>query len=268
MAITSLSGASAGMQYPYEYIKVGSTQTAGKPYVHFYAAGFPAAATAPSPGMSGAALTTYTGQIPFVNPASGHTRLGRFSCASGQAGILMLCDRLWHNSGIDVTNTGAQTINSVAWPARDTNGSTNGAEVFVGLEVSTVCGAATPTITASYTNSAGTAGRTSTTLVATTSSAPVGSFFPLGLQAGDVGVRSVQTITLSASWLSGVVHLVAFRILAVLELAPASWQRRTTIDYVTSGAVRLYDNSVPFTMLIPFGSASTTLTGGIQYTQG
>src|SRR3990167_7082314 len=117
MSITTLDGVIAGMQPPEEFLKVGAgTQVIGRMYSPFYVTGRTGAATAPAPGISGAALTTYAGQIPFVNGAA-NQYLARFTAQCNVTGTLLLCDRLWHNSGISVTTTGAQTINSVAFPA-------------------------------------------------------------------------------------------------------------------------------------------------------
>lgn len=267
MAITTLDGALAGMKPASFYSKaVSGTLVAARPFTPFYTAGVPGAATAPSPGLAGAALTTYAGQIP-VPAASNNTYLARFSgVSSAQAGVLLLCDRLWHNSGFTITSTGAQTINSVAWPARDMNGSTNGVGVILGVEVSGATGAGTPTITVSYTNDANTSGRTGTNSVATVASSAVGSFYPIGLQAGDTGVRSVQTLTLSATWTSGTMHLVAYRVLASLELGAAGLPN--AIDALTSGMPRCYDNTVPFLVYIPQTTTTTQLTGTAVFTQG
>lgn len=267
MAITTLDGALAGMKPASFYSKaVSGTLVAARPFTPFYTAGVPGAATAPSPGLAGAALTTYAGQIP-VPAASNNTYLARFSgVSSAQAGVLLLCDRLWHNSGFTITSTSAQTINSVAWPARDMNGSTNGVGVILGVEVSGATGAGTPTITVSYTNDANTSGRTGTNSVATVASSAVGSFYPIGLQAGDTGVRSVQTLTLSATWTSGTIHLVAYRVLASLELGAAGLPN--AVDALTSGMPRCYDNTVPFLVYIPQTTTTTQLTGTAVFTQG
>lgn len=267
MAITTLDGALAGMKPASFYSKaVSGTLVAARPFTPFYTAGVPGAATAPSPGLAGAALTTYAGQIP-VPAASNNTYLARFSgVSSAQAGVLLLCDRLWHNSGFTITSTSAQTINSVAWPARDMNGSTNGVGVILGVEVSGATGAGTPTITVSYTNDANTSGRTGTNSVATVASSAVGSFYPIGLQAGDTGVRSVQNLTLSATWTSGTIHLVAYRVLASLELGAAGLPN--AVDALTSGMPRCYDNTVPFLVYIPQTTTTTQLTGTAVFTQG
>ncbi len=51
MAITTLDGLLAGMQYPREFIKaVTPTLVVGRPHSLFYLAGVPGAAAAPTPG--------------------------------------------------------------------------------------------------------------------------------------------------------------------------------------------------------------------------
>lgn len=267
MAITTLDGALAGMKPPSFFSKaVSGTLVAGRPFSPFYLAGVPGAAAAPSPGLGGASLTSYSGQIP-IPAASNNTHLARFSgVSSAQAGLLLLCDRIWHNSGFTITSTGAQTINSTAWNARDSNGSTDGVGVILGVEISGATGAGTPTITVAYTNSANTASRSGVNSVATVASSAAGTFYPIGLQAGDVGVRSVQTLTLSATWTSGTMHLVAYRVLATLELPAAGIPN--AVDALTSGMPRLYDTSVPFLIFIPQTTTTTQLSGQVVYTQG
>lgn len=267
MAITTLDGALAGMQYPREIIKVATpTLVAGRPHSLFYLAGVPGAAVAPTPGLGGAALTTYAGQIPFTNPVSGNTHVGRLAGQATIAGQLLLLDRLWHNSGFTITSTAAQTVNSVAWPARSADGTANGEGVLVGVEVSGATGAGTPTLTLSYTNQVGTAGKTATNAVPTVASSAIGAFYPIGLAAGDTGVRSIQTFTLSATWTSGTIHLVAYRILARLELTAANTPN--AIDALTSGFARMYDNSVPFLLFVPSTTTASNICGHVIWTQG
>jgi len=267
MAITTLDGALAGMKPPSYFSKaVTGTMVAGRPFSPFYLAGVPGAAAAPTPGLSGAALTSYAGQIP-IPAASNNTHLARFSgVSSAQAGMLLLCDRLWHNSGFTITSTGAQTVNSVAWPARDANGSTNGVGVLLGVEISGATGAGTPTITVSYTDQDNNAGATGTNTVATVATSAAGTFYPIDLATGDTGVRSVQPLTLSATWTTGTMHLVAYRVLATLELGAAGLPN--AIDALTSGMPRLYDTSVPFLIFIPQTTTTTQLSGSVVYTQG
>ena len=282
MAITTLDGVIAGMQYPREFVKaVTGTMVGGRPHSLFYLAGIPGVAAAPTPGLKGAALTTYAGQIPFTNPVSGNTYLARLQGQATQAGTLMLCDRLWHSSGYTITATtpqlsgntistssvanptvitcsanhpfangdvvniqnhtgstpaisGSYTISNVAattftipvnvtvggtggtvgltLPARDANGAITGEGVILGVEVSGVTGAGTPTLTVAYTDTTGATG-SGTNVVATVASSIAGTFYPIGLGGGDTGTQTIQSLTLSATWTSGTIHLVAYRIL-------------------------------------------------------
>ena len=268
MAITTIDGCLAGMRPPEDLLKIGvAMEAAGVCYSMAYSTGRPGAMVAPSPGLAGAALTTYAGQIPWTNPGAGNSYLARFVAAATQAGSLQLLDRLWHNSALVVTTTTAQTVNSVTWPARDRLGATNGDSVLVAIEVSTAttnAGAITNT-TMSYTNQAGTAGRTAT-ISSFPATATVGTFVPFQLQAGDTGVRSIQTVTLGTSYAAGAIHLVAYRPLARLGLPVANVD--VAVDALTSGFVRCYDNTVPWLVWLASGTTAVTVTGQLVVTQG
>lgn len=267
MAITTLDGVIAGMQPPQEFIKAATPAlVAGRPHSLIYLPGMPGTAVAPTPGLAGAALTTYAGQLPFANPAAGNTYLARLAAQATVPGTLMLCDRLWHNSGFTITSTAAQTINSAAWPARSADATVNGESVLLGVEISTATGAGVPTITVSYTNQAGTAGKSGVNSTATVASSAIGAFYPIGLAAGDTGVRSVQTLTLNATWTSGVMHLVAYRVLARLDITAA--HTPNSIDAITGGMPRMFDNSVPFLIFIPSTTTSSNIAGHAIWTQG
>lgn len=266
MAITTADQVLAGMQPANDFMKVSTpTLVAGRPHSLFYLAGMPGAATASADALAGSALTSYAGSLPFGNPVSGSAYLARLQAQATIPGTLLLCDRLWHNAGITITSTGAQTINSAAWPARDANGSTNGVSVLCGVEVSAATGAGTPTLTIGYTNSSNTASRTATNIIATVATSAIGAFYPIGLQAGDVGIRSIQTFTLSNTWTSGTIHLVAYRILARLDLGT---NPINAIDALTGGMPKAYDNTVPFLIFIPSTTTATVASGHVIWTHG
>ncbi len=267
MAITTLDGLLAGMQYPREFIKaVTPTLVVGRPHSLFYLAGVPGAAAAPTPGLAGTALTTYNGQLPFSNPVSGNSYLARLIAMTTAAGQLLLCDRLWHNSGFNLILTSAQTVNSATWPDRSADGTANGEGVLLGVEISSATGSGTPTITVNYTNQANASGKTATNAVATVASSPAGAFYPIGLAAGDTGVRSVQSLTLSSSWTSGTMHLVAYRVLARLDIGGAG--PSNALDAISGGMPRMFDNSVPFLIFIPAATTAVTCTGHALWSQG
>jgi hypothetical protein len=272
MAITTVDGIIAGAKPPqFLYKSLSSALTAGQVASTFFAGGIPGAAAAPTPGINGAPLTTYAGQIPFTNPSSGqNTYLTRFAVfgynTSSQANVL-LCDRIWHNSGITTNSTSAQNIVTATFPARDNNGTSNGDGYLLGLEVSANCGAQAPTISVSYTNSASSpvAGRTATSQIATTASPVATRFFPLKLEGTDKGVSSIQSITFGGTtWTSGTVHLVVYRILQVAQ--PSAGAGLSTVSPMQTGLIRLYDNTVPF--LLSQYAQNSTLIGTMSVSQG
>lgn len=276
MAITTLDGAQAGMRPPWFFAKAATaTLVAGRPASLWSLAGSPGAGSFDTT-LNGVVLSSSTtipnGAIPHYNPASGNAYLGRFSAGATIAGRLLLLDRLWHNGGFTITSTASQSITSPTWPSRcptsgsDDTPSTNGYGVLLAVEVSAATGAGTPTITVGYTNSGATAGRTATNQIATVASSAIGATYFIGLQAGDAGVRSVQSLTLSATWTSGTINLVAYRILADLELAGAFVPN--ALDSLTSGFPRLYDGVVPWLVFIPSTTTATAVSGTYVETHG
>lgn len=271
MAITTLDGVLAGAQIPQFFFKAASgTVAAGRAFSYWYSSGIPGAATIPT-GLTidGASLTApVAGQIPYTNPVSpAQNYLARLAAVSGaQGGTVILADRLWHNYAITITSTTPQLITTPVWPSRDQEGSNYGTGVFLGVEVMTTTGSATPTITVSYTSSAGTPGRTGTNVITTGASSVPGTFYQISLQDNDSGVQSVQSITLSASWVSGSIQLVAYRPIAAI-MCPAAGVS-SALDPLTGGLPLMYDDSVPFVMLLPSSTTSTTVVGSVTFTQG
>lgn len=252
MAITTISDVVAKMRPTVYANKAGVANQGGTFRITnaWYSGGHPPAATANTSGLSGQAVTGNVAALPFTNSVSPTylVRVSRPSALtsgplSGNPGMFQIVDRLWENSGLDRTSTTAQTVNSVTWPARDSDGATNGECVFLAIEVSTATGTGTPTVTVSYTNSAGTSGRTGTNIVSSWASSAAGAWIPIGLAAGDTGVRSVQSVTFSATWgNSGVLHLVAYRPICILS------STRTALntfqeDALTLGMPRLWNDS-------------------------
>ena len=278
MAILTLSQLVAGLlPAPERVLKVGFTgEAAGEFASSFYLAGRPGAAATPSPGVNGAALTStslvvpgYAGQIPFPAAVAGkNIHLARLSIAqAANIGAVIVADRLWHNSGLVVTTTGAQAITTPAWPARDADGATSGRGVMAAIEVSTATtnvGAVTNT-TLSYTNSAGVAGRTGT-IASFAATAVAGTFVPFQLQAGDIGIQSIQSVTLGTSYGGGAIHLVAYREIA--DAAPVVAGVPDRLDALGLGLPRLYDGSVPWLIYALTGTAAGITAAFVQYAQG
>lgn len=268
MAITTIDGAVAGMIPPREFLKmISPALVSGRPHSLFYLGGIPPAAAAPSPGLGGEVLTTYAGQIPWTNPVSGNSYLARLQAQVPIAGSLLLCDRLWHNSGITITSTSEQTFTGSAQiPPRDRTGTNAGYDVYGAVEVSGATGAGTPTLTLKYTNQSGAADHTATNIPATVASSAIGAFYPIGLAAGDYGIQKAQSLQLSATWTSGTIHVVLYRILARLELTVG--HTPNAIDALTGGFVRLYNDTVPFLVFIPATTTAVVFMGHMIVSQG
>jgi hypothetical protein len=270
MAIITLDGALAGMQPPKYFTKtVTPALVAGRPHSLWSLAG------APGPGafdttLNGVVLSSSAGQVAgqlsHTDPATANAYLARLQAMASQPGSLLLCDRLWHNGGLIITQTTAQSIVSPAFPARDNAGTVNGDGVLLGVEVSAATGAGAPILLTSYTNQAGVAARSGSNVDTAVANSAIGAFYRIGLQAGDTGVRSVQSLTLSATWTSGTINLVAYRVLASLELTGSNVPN--AIDALTSGFPRLFNGIVPFLIFIPSTTTAASISGQLVESQG
>ena len=165
--------------------------------------------------------------------------------------VLMLVDLLGFYPITSVTTTGEQALNNTVTLPRYTDGA--GVQAF--LTPSTVMGAATPNITLNYTNSAGTAGKaTPATLPIGNTAAAVtsivhsgtgtgkyGPFIPLA--AGDAGIRSVQSINLSASYVSGVLNLVLCKPIMTLPITTLGVTAERDLVNQFASMPRIYDGA-------------------------
>jgi len=273
VAITTFAQVISGLQAPVWIAKGGTGPGVPVWGSTWGVAGSPVAG-AYSGSIAGSVLTSpLTGALPWNDPVSGNAYLARFQIASQSPtastspSLFILADRLWHNGAIDITGASSpQTVNSATWPARDINGNTTGVGVLLGVEVSGATGAGTPTLTASYTNTSGTAGQSAVNIYPTVATTAVNSFHPLSLVAGDIGVQSVQSFSLSGTWTSGTINLVAYRPIAILD----GLQNRTTaIDAVTGAMPRLYAGSVLWVLMKPaVSNGNSPCIGEVQFTWG
>lgn len=227
--------------------------------------GSPGAWSPGTPGMSGRATdgtaSSDYGCIPIKNPGSGANYLAQINLTASVACNVLLGDVLWVNTGIAVTTTAAQTVNSVTFPARDNNGASDGENVQIGILVATATtnGAAITNCTLSYTNDLGVSGRTAS-MASFPATASAGTFVLFQLQAGDRGVRSVQSVTLGTSFGGGAVSLVAVRFIAgqpILVANVGGVPDRTLGD----PGVRLYNGACLLPFQLPTTTTATVLVG-------
>ena len=208
--------------------KVGTApEAAGQYYCFAKDSGAPGAWSAGTPGINGRNTDGTTagdlGCISAGTPASGVNYIRDIVTTASQAGTFILADVLWVNTGLVVTTTTAQAITQPTLPLRDNLGTSNGFGVGVGILVTTATtnAAAITNITLSYTNSEGVAGRTAT-ISSFPATAVIGTFVPFQLAQGDIGIRSIQSITLGTTLTAGAISLIAFNFLATVPVTVAN----------------------------------------------
>jgi hypothetical protein len=183
----------AAKQFASFYKASATAKGAGSFHSLWLSAGVPGAGAAAGSAAGAACDRATAGALPLAAMgASNNGYLVGWDAAGATVGALVIFDRLVHTSALSGTVTTAQTVNSAAltrW--------TDGLGVEAWLEFYSATGATAATATVSYTNSDGTAGRSGTAAVVATTVA--GQLIPITLQAGDKGVRSVQSVTLSVS---------------------------------------------------------------------
>lgn len=267
MAIQSIdqlyAALSAGQTDRQDWNKItgAAAYTAGRWYDTMGLGGYPPATTYP-----GTALTWVTcddaagdGTTRFGIPHGGNvsalikhlsTLAAWSTAATGVPAVLKLVDLQGYWPGINMNVATAQTL--LGTPAHRYTG---GAGCRLALVARATTGATAHNLAISYTNSSSTAGRTMPVTVACTASAIVphivhsgvaaNNYGPeLPLASGDTGVKSVQTVTLSAaSGTASTAALLLYRPLAQIPLSIASlmtekdfWNQLPSAPQIKDGA--------------------------------
>lgn len=198
MAITTQDGLVSALAAgrTVQFFKSTLTGVNGGFFTLFRTAGMPGAATAPATAAGQTLSRTSVGAMPIPAP-SGTSYISSYELVATQAACFILADRLVETGALSGIVTTAQTVNSVALPTR----ATSATDVELWLEIHTAIGAtASASVTASYTNQSGTAGRTATLIGGIPATGnQANRSYQLSLQAGDTGVQSVQSVTLGTS---------------------------------------------------------------------
>lgn len=248
--------------------KVGNTSEAVG--VRFYYAaniGDPPGWSPGTPGLNGAATdcsstsgAATVGTRYLQNPAVGGWYLTQGAFSTTVAHFIELIDVLWYNTGIVVTTTTNQNITFPGLPSRDAFGATNGNGVQAALYVSvatTNAGATNPSI--NYTDQDGNTGATAT-IASFPATAAAGTFAPFNIANGDTGIRSVQSITLNTSLVTGTVHLVLYRVLATF---PATIANIGSNLSPTAIHARLWNGTCLWLGYIASATTSTNISGSV-----
>lgn len=199
---------------------------------------------AATPGAGSAALSSSTPgaiALPAATAATPWYLVGHHHTATTGAFAYTLMDRLAHTGGINAASTAVQTVNLNTLPARATDFTSYG----VYLEFNGTNGTAITTCVTSYTNENGVSGRTGTfgANASGASALPVtltsngSTAGPMTLQAGDNGVRSVETILFGSAGSAISANLVFARTISTIVGPMYSIEARH--GYADTGLVNL-----------------------------
>ncbi len=173
---------------------------------------------------------------------------------SSVAGAIHLYDRVWSCTGFSGIVTTAQAVTSFPTLVRP---DVNDKDLEIWIEYYTATGATASNITVQYTNELGVSGR-NTISTAHITSIPANRMYQVPLQSGDEGVKSIQSVTLSAT--TGTAG--AFGVTLMQRKGSISMplvNLGTTLDFASLGLPQILDNSA-----LNFIHQGTTTSTGIM----
>ena len=247
-----------------------AAKAAGTWYCTSKDAGYPGAWAPGTPGINGRATDGTSsadyGCIPITNASAGNNYLTALDMQASVNHTHDFFDCLWVNSGIVVTTTTAQAITTPTLPARDVNGTTYGEGCGIALlfVAAATNAAAISNATVSYTNSKGVSGRTARLTTATGSAIPatpvIGTMIWFSLDAGDTGVRSIQSITLGTSLVTGTVSLMITRDICTIGTTIVNVAAAKAIG---SPGIKLYNGTCLLHNIMASATTATFMSGSL-----
>jgi hypothetical protein len=276
---------SSGKSWRQDWVKQtgAAAFTLGRAYSFFTLSGNPAAGAYSGTALAAAQMTDATqGAILHGGNVSPDVKLlanqiAMTAVATGVPGLLYLVDLLLYYPQINMNVATVQNLtNGVSLPRY-----TTGAGVRAFLEITTASGATAHTLSMTYTDDAANGGNSLPGTVSCTASAIAnhithagvapnnpGPFLPLAV--GDRGVRSVQSVQLSAASGAGQASLVLCRPLATIPLLATAVpvERNQIMDFPQ--ASRIEDGACLGLIFIAGAAtgASTPFIGAIETVWG
>lgn len=250
MAIANESDLIASAKREIAYLKTGARTTiAGAWFSLFDLAGQPGAGSLNVGNTAnGLVPTDATLGFPAINDwnvaggEQGYISLVEF--ASTVAGRLALVDRLFHVGSISATALATTTLTSQPSFAGRLTASDSYRGLRMYLEVQAAISATATTVAVTYTNDANVAGRTTGAL--SINGLTLGRLLPLPLQAGDSGVRLIESVTVGGTVASaGAFNVVLVRPLWTGRVPSANggdvhgWDRTGLVEVFPASALQL-----------------------------
>ena len=208
--------------------------------------------------------TNFTpGALPFVNSADVQ-RIAQIEASGVSRNMVIICDRLSHQAGLNATVTGAQTTNL---PTAALTRYTDGLGVMAALEIYTAVGTTVTTANISYTNELGVAGRASQlTAFGGTGFREAVIFIPMSVADGDRGVRSVENVTVTATTgTAGNFGVTLFRPLFAFPVLVSGQQMLfDSVLGMCGNMPQALNNACLFALIIPSAGTSGDISATIN----
>lgn len=266
MAITTLDGYIAASKQRIAWAKTASrTSVALIPFSTFDLAGIPGAGTLAGASTAiGAKPDDTTSGCPTINFSTGVGYLTKVEFYNTVLSRLQLWDMLF-KAGAYAFTAGTTTLSTqpaISSRCPDYPGSGivfgGGNEIWIEVSTAFVTGTAWQ-VQVTYTNSAGTAGRTSIISAAQAAAALTqGKMFQLALQAGDSGVQKIESVIVTnggTAMTAGNFNVLILRPLAQARIGVAN--ATVILDLLAAGMPIVYQDSA----LIATVQADSTSTG-------
>lgn len=205
------------------------------------------------------------GSITLTNPSGSNRKyLVNFGVHHLVAtNITMLTDVLVAAGNISTTTTASQTVNSTALTRYFT-----GEAVYMTFEVTAALGGTGANITVTYTNQGGTGSRSSGAIAVPSNAivyrlVPVTGGTMVPLQSGDWGVKSVESVQMSASMTgSGVLALLLHKPLVVVpSFSTLTWSEMSAPEILSAPTELVKGKSGDYACLGMFVNPSSTAVG-------
>lgn len=242
---------------------------AGQFFSFWQSAGIPAAGATPTTAAT--PTRTTLGGLPWSSPTGGNSSyLARMFATMSIAGNdIQIHDRLGHMGGLSGTNTGVQTVDVTVAGSGDNmvarRGASDYSDVQWWMEWYTATGASTPTFTVTYTNAAGTSGRT-VVIASQGATIRAGRMVPI-IGSGGEFIQSIQSIQLSAT--TGTVGnfgVTATRALTSMSLGQLNFGQ--TYDFQRLGLPQVQDDACLMLVCVCGSTSTGNLYGSSKLVQG
>ena len=261
MSISSYAVLKNKLDAPYRRMnetKVALSSTAGR-LVSFWRS-TPDGATS-NPTTAEACTSTTVGAL--GQPNSNTTlRLAQLNLSTAQLGCVIIADRLSHQGGLSGVATSAQTTNL---PTAALTRYTDGVGVMAGIEIYTQIGTTATTVSASYTNQAGSGSRTTNSaVIGGTGFREVGRVITLTPEGGDTGFQAVASVTVAVSTgTAGAIGVTLFKPLICVPVIMFNEPSEFNALLDLGGFLPTVENNACLFYLM---STNTTQTGILQST--